>query len=316
MSVDEAIEEYKKFSAKVFRKPASPWKRRLTKHDNTERGESLKDQFDSLPPTRLLSPQEQADQFKSDRARCRTIVCSMKSNKDKTFQTPFLFRSYDRKTSYTSRTPFERNPGDTNSFAISQVARATSATPSHFKSIHIFEARYYNGATNLNNPSWEVVREVGSLAKESPDVVHDKVMFRSKVQGFAYFRFDVKEGLQAVPMNKRRARTGGETTLDRIEMATKIYLKQEDIRSLIQRCAEYLVDKRMQRAQTMRWERFATGVYYRCPLANDCPMPKVKFNTRNDLMDHLRKQHNQAPLDVDHYQHIQRLLDQGRTNSE
>ena len=352
MSVDEAIEEYKKFSAKLFMKPASLWKRRLTKHDNTERRESLKDQFDSLPPTRLPSPQEQADQFKSDRARCRTVVCSMKSNEDKSFQTPFLFRSYDRKTSYTSRTPFERNPRDTNSFAISQVARVTSATPSHLKSIHIFEARYYDGATNLNNPSWEVVREVSSLAKEShdaidlllsigggnakgnsprlrygtgsllqeltyiSDVVHDKVMFESKVQGFAYSRFDVKEGLQAVPMNKWRPRTGGETTLDRIEMATKIYLKQEDIRSLIQRCAEYLVDKRTQRAQTMQWERFATGVHYRCPLANDCPMSNVKFNTRNDLMDHLRKKHNQAPPDADHYQHIQRLLDQGRSNSE
>lgn len=352
MSVDEAVEEYKKLSAKIFEKSSSPWKRVLTIYESTERREDLKDQFDSLPHTRLPSPQEQANQFKSDRARCRTIVCSMKSNEDKKFQTPFLFRSYDRKTSYTSHMPFERNPGDPNTFAIWQVARATSAAPSYFKSIHMFEARYYDAATNLNNPSWEVVREVSLLAKESydtidlllsigggnakgnnrrlrfgtgsmlreltdiSDVVHEKVMFESKVQGFDYFRFDVKEGLQAVRMNEWRPQPGGEITLEKIEMATKNYLSQEGVRALIQGCAANLVDKRMQRAQTMRWERFATGTRYRCPLADDCPTPKAKFNTRNDLMDHLRTKHNQAPPDVDHYQLVQKLLDQGRTNSE
>lgn len=352
MSVDEAIEEYKELSAKVFERPSSPWKRILTNYDSTERRENLKDQFDSLPPTRLPSPQEQANQFKSDRARCRTIVCSMKSNEDKNFQTPFLFRSYDRKTSYTSRTPFERNPDDSNTFAIWQVAKATSAAPSYFKSTHMFEARYYDAATSLNNPSWEVVREVSLLAKEShdaidlllsigggnskgnsprlrfgtgsllqelidiSDVVHEKVESESKAQGFDYFRFDVKEGLQAVRMNEWRPKPGGEITLEKIERATKNYLKQEGIEASIRQCAAYLVDKRIQRAQTMRWERFATGTRYRCPLAGDCPTPKAKFNTRNDLMDHLRTKHNQAPPDAEHYQHIQKLLDQGRTNSE
>ena len=352
MSVDEAIEEYKELSTKVFGQSASRWKRYLMNHDNIERGKGPKDPFDSIPPARLSSPQEQAEQFKSDRARCRTIVCSMKSNEDKNFQTPFLFRSYDRETSYTSRTPFERNPGDPNIFAISQVARATSAALSHFKSIHMFEARYYDGATNLNNPSWEVVREVSLLAKEShdtidlllsigggnakgnnprtrfgtgsllqelteiSDIVHERVMFESKVQGFAYSRFDVKEGLQAVHMNEWRPKSSGETTLGRIESATKKYLKLEEVKSSLQWCAAYLVDKRMQRARTMRWERFATGAQYICPLVDDCPTPEAKFNTRNDLMDHLRLKHNQAPPDADHYQHIQRLLDQGRTNSE
>ena len=350
MSVDDTIEEYKRFCAAVFANPASQWRRLLMNHDNTERRQGLKDRFDSLPPTRLPSPQEQADQFKSDRARCRTIVCSMKSNEDKSFQTPFLFRSYDRKTSYTSRTPFERNPGDPNTFTISQVARAATAAPFYFKSIHMFDARYYDAATNLNNPSWEVVREVGLLAKEShdaidlllsigggnakgnnprlrfgtgsllqeltdiSDVVHDKVMAQSDIQGFDYFRFDVKEGLQAVRMNEWRPKPGGDSTLEKIKVATKNYLEQEGVRSSIQQCATYLVDKRTQRAQTMRWERFATGAQYRCPLADDCPTPKAKFNTRNDLMDHLRTKHNQAPPDADHYQHIQKLLDQGRTN--
>ena len=352
MSVDEAIEEYKQLSAKVFENPSSLWKRFLTNYDSTERRANLKDQFGSLPPTRLPSPLEQADQFKSDRARCRTIVCSMKSNEDKNFQTPFLFRSYDRKTSYTSRAPFERNPGDSNTFAIWQVARATSAALSHFNSIHMFEARYFDAAVNLNNPSWEVVREVSLLAEEShdaidlllsvgggnakgenprlrfgtgsllqeladiSDVVHDKVKIESEIKGFEYFRFDVKEGLQAVRMAEWRPRSSGKITLDKIHMATERYLKQEGIRACIQQCAAQLVGKRTQRAQTMRWERFATGTLYRCPLSDDCPTPKARFSTRNDLLDHLRTKHNQAPPDADHYQHIQKLLDQGRTHSE
>ena len=352
MNVDEAIEEYKRLSTKMFGESASPWRRSLMNLDNIERKKSLKDHFDSIPPARLSSPQERAEQFKSDRARCRTIVCSMKSSEDKDFQTPFLFRSYDRETSHASRTPLERNPGDPNVFAISQVALATSAALSHFKSIHMFEARYYDGATHLNNPSWEVVREFSLLAKEShdtidlllsigggnakgntprtrfgtgsllqelthiSDIVHEKVMLASEAQGFTYCRFDLKEGLQDVRMNEWKPKPSGNITLERIESATKRYLKLEDIRSLIRRCAARLVDKRMQRARTMRWERFATGAQYICPLADDCPIPEAKFNTRNDLMDHLRLKHNQAPPDADHYQHIQKLLDQGRTHSE
>ena len=354
MSVDEAIEEYKRLSAKVFRKSASPWKRFLANYENPERRESLMNQFDSLPPTRLPSPQEQADQFKSDRARCRTVVCSMKSNENKNFQTPFLFRSYDRKTSYTSRTSLDRNPGDRNTFAIWQVARAASAAPPYFKSMHMFEARYSDAATNLNlnNPSWEVLREVNLLAKEShdaidlllsigggnaksnnsrlkfgaasleqeltdiSDLIEHKVRSESEVQGFAYFRFEVKEGLRTVRMNEWRPKPDGDITLEKIEVATKEYLKQNSVESSILKCAEYLVDKRVQRAQTMRWERFATGAQYRCPLADECPTPKAKFNTRNDLMDHLRTKHNQAPPDADHHEQIQKLLDQGRTNSE
>ena len=354
MSVDETIEEYKRLSTKVLGKSASPWKRLLTNYDNTERGKGFKDQFDSLPPTRLPSPQEQADQFKSDQARCRTVVCSMKSNENKNFQTPFLFRSYDRKTSYSSRTSLDRNPDDRNNFAIWQVAQAASAAPPYFKSMHMFEARYSDAAINLNlnNPSWEVVREVNLLAKENhdaidlllsigggnakgnnsrlgfgtgsleqeltdiSDLVQDKVMSESKIRGFDYFRFDVKEGLRAVRMKEWRPKPDGNITLEKIEAATRGYLEQNNVASSIQQCAEYLVNKRMQRAQTMRWERFATGVHYRCPLTDDCPTPKAKFSTRNDLMDHLRIKHNQAPPDADHHEHIQKLLDQGRTNSE
>ncbi|CAD6580977.1 MAG: hypothetical protein ASARMPRED_000388 [Alectoria sarmentosa] len=349
MSVDEAIQEYKELSANVFEKPTSRLKRFLTKYDSTARREKLKGQFDALKSTRP-SPQEEGNQFKSDRDRCRTIVCSIKSSENNNFQTPFLFRSYDRKMSCS--TPFERNPGDLNTFAIWEVARATSAAPSYFKSIRLFQARYYDAAVNLNNPSWEVLNEVNLLAEKPQDaidllcsigggntkannpkinfgkdsllqdltdisdVVHNRVKYESELQLFDYYRFDVKEGLQEVRMNEWKPKPSGSITLKRIQEATSNYLEHKDVSYLIQECAKRLVEKRAQRAQTMRWERFATGTRYKCPL-DDCSISKThRFNTRNDLMDHLRMQHDQAPPDADHYQLIQNLLDRGRTGDD
>lgn len=349
MSVDEAMKVYRVLSANVFEKPSSRLKRVLTKYDSTARREELKGQFDSLKATRS-SPQEEGDQFKSDRNRCRTIVCSIKSSENNNFQTPFLFRSYDRNISYNI--PFERNPGDPNTFAIWEVARASSAAPSYFKSIRLSQARYYDAALNLNNPSWEVLNEVNLLAKNSQDAVdlllsigggnakannprakfgndsllqnlteisdavHRKVGYESTQQLFHYYRFDVKDGLQKVRLNEWKPKQSGSITLKRIHEATSRYLKQPKVSDLIRECAKKLVELRTQRAQTMRWERFATGIRYKCPL-DDCPISRThRFNTRNDLMDHLRMQHDQAPPDTDHYQLIKNLLDRGRTHSD
>lgn len=349
MSVDEAMKVYRVLSANVFEKPSSRLKRVLTKNDSTARRAELKGQFDSLKATRP-SPQEEGDQFKSDQNRCRTIVCSIRSSENNNFQTPFLFRSYDRKRSYN--TPFEKNPGDPNTFAIWQVARASTAAPFYFESVRSSQARFHDAAVNLNNPSWEVLNEVNLLAKNSQDAVdlllsigggnakannprvkfgndsllqnlteisdavHNKVEYESTQQLFHYYRFDVKEGLQQVRMNEWKPKQSGSITLKRIHEATSRYLKQSKVSDLIRECATKLVEIRTQRAQTMRWERFATGIRYKCPL-DDCPISRThRFNTRNDLMDHLRMQHDQAPPDADHYQLVQNLLDRGRTHSD
>ena len=351
-NVDEAITEYKAICATVFGKASSPLNRLLPNYDSTDRKRIFEDQFDSLPPARLPSPQEQASEFKSDYTRCRTIICTGERSEDKVFQTPPLIRSYDHRMSYTSGTQVEKNSSALNTSTIRHIAWATSAAPFLHKYIRMFEAPRYHALASINNPSWEVLKEVNLLAKEShdaidlflsigagnsrdsksrtrfgsgslrqdpaetSDVLHDKVGQQSRVQDFEYHRFDVKEGLQSVRMDEWKPKLGGGITVGKIEMATENYLQQEDVRALIQRYAVQLVEKRRQRAQTMRWERFATGTRYRCPLTNDCPTPKAKFNTRNDLMDHLRKKHDEPPPDADHYQHIQRLLDQGRTNRE
>ena len=345
MSVDEAIEEYKDISAKLFDKPSFRLKRLLTKHDSTATKEKLKGHFDAWRPWRLASPQEKASLFISDRARCRTIVCPAKSSEKKDIQQSFLFRSYDSKD-----ISCERNPDGQNNFTIWEVAIATLGAPSYFKSFDLLDERDYDAAKSLNNPSMEIIEEInlsagssgaidsllslgsGKFKRSSARIVsgresllqdlsnisktiHDRVKYASKYQRFGYHRFEVEQDLQDVRLDEWRPRISGKITFGKIEAATKAYLRKKEVRNEIQRWAKSLVAKRTLRAQTMRWERFATGTRYQCPFSG-CPISEARFNDRNELMDHMRKRHNQAPPDADHYEEVQMLLDRGRINGE
>ncbi|KAL2045530.1 hypothetical protein N7G274_001958 [Stereocaulon virgatum] len=351
MSVDKAIEEYEMLSAKVFEAPPSRLKRSWTKYNSIARREYLREHFESMRPMRP-SYFEKSHQFKSDPFRCRTIVCSIKSTKNKDFQTPFLFRSYDHiKNAVSPNIILERNPSDSHAFEIWQVARATSAAPSYFGSINLFDDRYYDAAEDINNPSLEVINEISLISGGSHDaidvllsigggnahgnmpktkfggggllqemttisaVVHDRVTSESKAHFFAYHRLDVEEGLQDVGLIEWKPKSSGARTIKRIKDATDRYLRRADVRSQFLQCAEALVRKRTQRAQTMRWECFAIGTRYKCP-EKDCPSPNERYQNRNSLMDHLRMQHDHAPLDAEHFEEMQTLLDKGRTCSD
>jgi patatin-like phospholipase/acyl hydrolase len=351
MSVDKAIEEYEMLSAKVFEAPPSRLKRSLTKYNSIARWETLRKHFESMRPMRP-SYFEKSHHFKSDPFRCRTIVCSIKSTKNKDFQTPFLFRSYDHiKNPVSPNIILERNPSDSHTFDIWQVARATSAAPLFFKSISLFDDRYYDAAEDINNPSLEVVNEISLISRGSHDaidvllsigggnahgnmpktkfggggllqemtaisaVVHEKVRSESKAHFFAYYRLDVEEGLQDVGLNEWKPKSSGARTIERIKHATDRYLGRADVRSQCHQCAAALVRKRTQRAQTMLWECFATGTRYKCP-EKECPSPNERYQNRNSLMDHLRMQHDYAPPDAEHFEEMQTLLDKGRTSSD
>ena len=347
MTVDECLKLYKDLSETVFEKPSSRWKRSLNKYNSSERRDTLEQLFTHLQPAQP-SPSEISNKFKSDSVRCRTIVCSNRSDLNEKISTPFLFRSYEHNTRKT-REPyaFERNPGDSPEFDIWQVARATSAAPSYFKSTRLFEYRYFDAAVNMNNPSWEVLNEVTMIGKDHDsidlllslgagnakgnttkakhtlqkvlndisDVVHKKVKDASKHDQFDYYRWDVRDGLQDVRLDEWKPALTGEKTLGEIESATNRFLKDSHVQNEIRKCAEALVHSRSLRAQTMRWESYATGTRYRCPIPG-CKDQLLRFQNRNDLMDHLQTVHKKAPPDAENFQEIQTLLDQGRTNSE
>ena len=89
---------------------------------------------------------------------------------------------------------------------------------------------------------------------------HEKVGSESK-EFFNYYRLDVDEGLQDVRLNEWMPKSSGKTTLQRIREAAARYLQNQEVRSQLQECAVDLVKRRIQRAKTMRWERFAQAQY-------------------------------------------------------
>ncbi|KAI4109374.1 MAG: hypothetical protein L6R37_000531 [Teloschistes peruensis] len=370
MTVDECLEAYQRLSAKVFEKPANRLMRSLNKYSSSTRRDSFQELFETLRPNQP-SPNEQGTKFKSDAVRCRTIVCSNRSDLSEKITAPYVFRSYQ----HTVRLPHEpflypRNPGDSSEFDIWEVARATSAAPSYFKSTTLYEyrsviranesylkhdelmttVRYFDAAININNPSMEVYNEVSllnksqesielllslgtgnakgnttkakhslqSLQRELRDIsnlVHHKIVDASQKAAFSYYRWDVQGGLQDVRLDEWKPISSGQNTRDRIERATVRYLSDPDVVEQIKDCANTLVHARMLRAQTMRWESYATGTRYRCPIKG-CQFQSLRFQNRNELMDHLQTIHGKAPPDAVNFQEIQTLLDQGRTNSE
>ena len=347
MTIEATMQEYKKLSAGVFKMPSSWLKRSLGVHASSNRKESLRKIFASLTPEQP-SPDEVGEEFRSDPLRCKTIVCTFKSNQQERFKEPFLFRSYDHGS--RSCSPYERNPGKASTRDIQTVDSATSAASSYFKSFEVRKSRYYDGAIDLNNPSWEMYNEVNLLtgkgqnsinlflsvgggsckSNKSRDIFRDKRLQRdfneisehidknlsdeSERQNFSYYRLDVDQGLQDVHLNEWKPKRTGEITLRRIMGAFSIYLQAEKNQIKIHDCAQELVRIRTLRAQTMRWEIFATGIRYSCPISN-CTFQRVCFETRNELLDHLQIVHDKPPPDVEHYREIQRLLDAGRSNS-
>ncbi|KAL9011734.1 MAG: hypothetical protein Q9173_003442 [Seirophora scorigena] len=347
MTVDECLDAYQCLSAKVFEKPPSRLRRSLNKYSSDTRRDKLKELFTTLQPAQP-SANERNGKFKSDAVRCRTIVCSNRWDLSEKISYPYIFRSYQHITRHTlDPSIYPRNPDDSSEFEIWQVARATSAAPSYFKSTRLFDYRYDDAAVNINNPSLEMYKEVGLLSKahefieillslgtgnakgnttkarhalqkelnDISDLVHQKIKEARKQDDFTYYRWDVQDGLQDVRLDEWKPIESGEITRERIGRATNRYLESPDVRVQIRNCADVLVHARLLRAQTMRWEMYATGTRYRCPIPT-CADQSSRFQNRNDLMDHLQTEHGKAPPDAENFQEIQTLLDQGRTNSE
>ncbi|KAL9022282.1 MAG: hypothetical protein Q9185_000524 [Variospora sp. 1 TL-2023] len=347
MTVDECLDIYRRLSAKVFEKPPSRLKRLSKKYSSTTRRDKLEELFTSLQPAQP-SANERNGKFKSDAVRCRTIVCSNRWDLSEKISYPYIFRSYQHVTRHSlNPSIYPRNPDDSSEFEIWQVARATSAAPSYFKSTRLLNYRYDDAAININNPSLEMYKEVSLLSKahesidlllslgtgnakgnttkakhalqkelnDISDLVHQKINEVRKQDDFTYYRWDVQDGLQHVRLDEWKPIESGEITRTRIERATHKYLEYPDVRNQIRYCADVLVHARLLRAQTMRWEMYATGTRYRCPIPM-CAHQSLRFQNRNELMDHLQTEHRKAPPDAENFQEIQTLLDQGRTNSE
>ena len=101
--------------------------------------------------------------FAFDENRCRTVVIAYQEQKHGGVEKPYLFRTYKNlhrgKTSEQRQS--DRNPALAHDIPIWQVARATSAAPTYFKTITIDELEYLDGGFGgTNNPCVEIYDEV------------------------------------------------------------------------------------------------------------------------------------------------------------
>ena len=166
MNIDACIDEYEHLSAKVFQMSSSRPKRSLTNHNKEAKWRELQDHFDMLRPA-WPSPSEGREEpvlFKSDPYRCRTLVCSLKSDLENDFQTPFLFRSYHQpRAPNPSIERLVRNPSKQDNFTIWQVARATSAAPFYSKPVRLNNKQYYDAAVDLITQAGKLLKKLAHL---------------------------------------------------------------------------------------------------------------------------------------------------------
>lgn len=347
MSMEATMREYENLSAQVFKKPSSWLKRSFGARMSATKRESVRKMLGSRTPEQP-SLDEDHDQFRSDSLRRKTIVCSSKSSRKENFKQPFLFRTYD--CGSRSCSPDERKLGSASGFDIQTVANATLGGPSCLKPFEARKCRYYDDAIDLGNPSWQLYNEVKFLTRgteksislllsiggrncqnnhpkdgisdqssqrdfsEISEHIEKTLTKESERRNFGYYRLDVDQALQDADSSEWQPKKLGKTTLRQIVDASRHYLETEEVRSKLRECAQELVRIRRLRAQTMRWEAFATGVSYNCPISS-CRYEKKLFEARIELLDHLQIDHGKPPPDVQHYQEIQELLDAGRIGS-
>lgn len=103
---------------------------------------------------------------------------------------------------------------------------------------------------------------------------------------------------------------GKKDSFELVKKATEDYLNQPHVKEMAEICAFILVQARRRREKTMRWESFAEGTRYKCPIPSSCEEPS-SFRTRVELKDHLQVVHGKLS-DMDHHEEIQQLLNEGR----
>ena len=345
MSVDQTIEAYKNLSETIFRNPSNRLARHLIwGHKRAPRQLKLKEIFDSL------SNKEGGQHFISEtRDQCQTIVCTLRRISDDALA-PVLFRSYEMDDEFPSRRVdlddssvsgehvlHYRNLKDVQTSTAAQVA---TAAPSFVKPIkqELDGSIYYDAALTFNNPSWVIYKEIAEeqgqeleclvsigcgrdKTKQSTSssfrramdsgVLDTDLQHQAEKRGFRYYRLNVEHEEERVRLDEWKPRSSGVSTMQKIKGAVDDYLGQKRIEEYCRAIAKLLVQRRRQRAKTMRWELFASGTWYVCPERN-CPDKNPHFEHRNALLDHLRAVHDYAPPDTEHYQQIQDRLNEGR----
>lgn len=87
-----------------------------------------------------------------------------------------------------------------------------------------------------------------------------------------------------------------ESTQDEIRRVTLTYLEDPNVDRELEEIARLLVLQRRARAKTPRWEEYALGIRYECPMAKQ-RCPEETFTEESALRDHLVRDHHVAEAD-------------------
>ena len=115
-----------------------------------------------------------------------------------------------------------------------------------------------------------------------------------------YFRFNVPN-LAAVKLDEwvstaSSKNPDGRQTLERLENETWAYLNNDEtVKKNLEACAKELVQIRRKRAETERWEQFATHTTYYCPEKQDHECKSLPFSSRDELRLHASERHEYVP---------------------
>lgn len=137
---------------------------------------------------------------------------------------------------------------------------------------------------------------------------HDGMTHLSHHDGkviFPYYRFDGGERLGKVKLDEwKRNRftriTGknadaGYVTLNNMDVAIAVYLRDEEVQNALTECARLLVERRRLRARdASRWDRYASGSYYECSYQR---CQEGRINTAQLFKEHVKKKHQSALAD-------------------
>lgn len=161
---------------------------------------------------------------------------------------------------------------------------------------------------NGRNVLFTIKRRLPDIATQSEEthaILFDHLKSLQSTGGSKYpmyFRFNVPD-LGTVKLDEwlstaNSAEPDGKITLDKIEEMTLDYLEKPGVTKELETCAKELVQRRRKRAETDRWEQFATHTTYHCPPDSSEQVHKcesLSFSTRDKLRQHASQHHEYIP---------------------
>jgi len=156
---------------------------------------------------------------------------------------------------------------------------------------------------------FKLAKYVGDFTTDTEDTVNLVNLFANN-RAFRHVRLNVSEGVGGIHLDDWTPSGTGRQTLDKIAQFTKTYLDTKVVQTKLDLCAAQLVETRRRRAETVRWELFATDVTYHCI------SPGCRFNRsggrrrRETLQKHIQESHLQDLASID----VNKILNRGRVS--